>query len=94
MKPVSTGRINVVMQRHRSNVRVDNMARLRAEDATREKILSLSYLTVQEGDPFGELFGIRDRSREKDVVNIVGQQDDGLLPDDTTFLKRHEEVKR
>ena len=74
MQSVSTGWINVMMQRHRSNIRVDNMARLRKTDAAQQWAChwEWAYLTVQKGDPFGELFGIRNRSREKDIVNIVG----------------------
>ena len=41
------------------------------------------------GDPLGKLAGVRDGVGQEDVVDVVGQQDDGLLPDDAALLVPH-----
>lgn len=46
-------------------------------------------LLVQEDDPFGELSGIGNGGAEKDLAHAVRQEDDRLLPDDTTLLFAH-----
>lgn len=40
-------------------------------------------------DPLGELARVRDGGREEDEVDVVGQQDDRLLPDDAALLVAH-----
>ena len=40
-------------------------------------------------NPLGELSRVGDRGREEDVVNVVRQQNDRLLPDDSSFLVPH-----
>lgn len=66
---ISSSREEVVLQRRRSVVRVDDVTRL----------------VVRFGDPFGEFERVGDGSGEEDVVNLVREEDDGLFPDDSTF---------
>ena len=49
----------------------------------------LVYLLVKMRNPLGELSRVGDRGREEDVVNVVRQQNDRLLPDDSSFLVPH-----
>jgi len=42
-------------------------------------------LIVQKGDPLGELLGVGDGRRQKDKAYLVGQHDDGFLPDDAAL---------
>jgi hypothetical protein len=58
-----------VLQGRRSKVGVDDMARL----------------VVRLGDPFGKLERVGDGGGEEDVVDRMGKEDDGLLPDDSSF---------
>lgn len=41
------------------------------------------------GDPLSELSGVWDGGWEKNIVDIVRQQDDRLLPDDAALLVPH-----
>lgn len=43
------------------------------------------YLFMEMCNPFSELSGIRNGSREEDVMYIVWQQNDGLLPYNTSL---------
>lgn len=67
--PVGTGGEQVVLQRRRSVVGVDDVARL----------------LMGRADPLGKLHRVRDRGRQEDVADFVRQEDDRLLPDDTTL---------
>jgi hypothetical protein len=49
----------------------------------------LTNLLVQVGDPFRKLPGVGDGGRQENVVDIVRQQDDRLLPDNAPFLVSH-----
>lgn len=69
VESVSSCRIDKVLERCWSIVRVDHMA----------------GLVVQPANPFRELSSIWDGCRQEDVVDIVGQQDDRLLPDHASF---------
>ena len=69
MDSISAGGEEVVLQRRRSVVGVDDVARLR----------------VSVGDPLGELHGVGDRCGEEDVVDLVGEEDDGFFPDNSTL---------
>ena len=55
-----------VLQRHRTEIRVDNVARL----------------VVNVADPLGKLLGIRNCRRQKYVADFVRQQNNRFLPDD------------
>jgi hypothetical protein len=66
-------RIDEVLQRCGSEVRIDDV----------------TGLVVQVSDPFGELSRVRYRRRQKNEVDVVGQQDQGLLPDHSAFLVSH-----
>lgn len=41
------------------------------------------------GDPLCELSGVWDGGGQEDVVDVVRQQDDGLLPHDASLLVAH-----
>ena len=62
----------VVLEWRRSEVGVYNMTRL----------------IVVLGDPLGELHGVGNGSGEEDVANLVGKENDGLFPHDTTSCDR------
>ena len=49
------------------------------------------HLFVEMADPLGELLGVGNGGRQKDIVDIVRQQNDGLLPYHTTIWKGQEE---
>ena len=43
-------------------------------------------LVVELGDPASELGGVGDGGRQEDVVDLLGEQDERLLPDDAPLL--------
>lgn len=71
---ITTAGKDVVLQRCRSVVSVDAMAR---------------WLSMEIDDPFGELSGVGDGGGEKDLTDTVRQEDNRLLPHDTSFLLSH-----
>lgn len=67
--PVGARREQVVLEGRRAVVGVDDVA----------------GLLVDRADPLGKLHRVRDGGREEDVVDLVRQEDDRLLPDDTAL---------
>ena len=49
----------------------------------------MARLMMQVGDPLGKLSGVGDSGGQKDVVHVVRQQDDGLLPHHASLLVSH-----
>lgn len=70
---LATGGEEVVLQGRRTEIGVDDVA----------------GLTMDLGDPFGELEGVGNGGGEEDVSDLVGKQDDGLFPDNTSNLVAH-----
>lgn len=62
-----------MLQRRRSEVSVDDRARL----------------SLDLDDPLAELTRIWDRRRQEDVFDSVREHDDGLFPDDTALFVPH-----
>jgi len=44
-----------------------------------------AYLLVEIADPLGKLDGVGNRGRQEDVVHVVGQENDGFFPHNTTL---------
>ena len=70
---IRSGREEVVLKRSWSEIGVDNV----------------TGLVVGFGDPFGKLHGVWNGSRQEDIPDLVGQQDNSLFPDDTSRLVAH-----
>ena len=51
----------------------------------KEAPTSLAHLFVHVADPLCKLQGVGDGRGKKDIVHVVRQQNDGLLPDDTAL---------
>ena len=49
----------------------------------------MAWLVMQMSDPFGKLTRVRDGGRQEDVVHVVGQQNDRLLPHHAPLLVPH-----
>lgn len=69
MNAIAARRKEVVLQRGRSEISVDDM----------------DGLVVCFADPFGELHSVGNGSGEKDVADCVREQDDGFFPNDTSL---------
>lgn len=68
---VGAGREQVVLERGRAVVGVDDVARL----------------LVDRADPLGKLHGVGDGRRQEDVADLVRQEDDRLLPHDAALCE-------
>lgn len=58
----------------------------------RWSVIRVNYVTrlfMKMGDPFDELSSIRDCRGQKDVVHIVGQQNQRFFPNDTSLFVSH-----
>lgn len=50
---------------------------------------SIAGLLVKVANPLGELFGVWNGGRKKDVTNIVGEQNDRFFPNDASLGIAH-----
>ena len=48
-------------------------------------VCQCANLFVEMADPFSKLSSIGDSGREKDIVNVVRQKNDGLFPNHTSL---------
>ncbi|KAI6756802.1 hypothetical protein HG530_011400 [Fusarium avenaceum] len=69
----TTGGEEVVLKRRRSEIGVDDV----------------TGLVMDLGNPLGKLESVGDGGGEKDISDLVGKHDNGLLPDDTSYLVSH-----
>ncbi len=46
-----------------------------------------TYLFVQVTYPLSKLLGVGDGGRQEDIVHVVREKDDGLLPHHTTLYR-------
>ena len=70
MYTLGTSGEEIVLQGRRTEIGVNDVARL----------------AVGFGDPFCELHGIGNGGGEEDVADLIGKQNDGLFPDNTSRL--------
>ena len=47
-----------------------------------------AYLMMEVTDPLCELPGVGDGGRQEDVVDVIGEQDDGLFPHNPSLWGR------